>query len=171
MRGSMIAITTSRKPSRRTRRFCRELEVVLPLSQYFNRGKASLRLFADRAKADGLYRVLIVGETKGNPSIVRVLDLHGEPFSWMGQFYISDVSLLLDRKERPRRVDADDLVVNADEWPFLRDVFSVYDGEDGVVLQERGGSVRFIYDGEEVGPRFRITGWDPVPAKLGSVLR
>ncbi len=167
----MIAITTSRKPSRRTRRFCRELEAVLPLSIYINRGKASLRLFADRARADGYYRVLIVGETKGNPSIIRVLDLHGYPFRWMGQFYISDVSLLLDRREKPRRVDAEDLVVDADRWPFLKEVFDVYDGEEGVVLRERDGAVRFIYEGEEVGPRFRITGWDGVPAKLDSALR
>ncbi|MDN5358795.1 MAG: small nucleolar ribonucleoprotein [Candidatus Diapherotrites archaeon] len=167
----MIIITTSRKPSRRTRRFCRELQSVLPHSFYVNRGKASLRLFAERARTDGYYRAFIVGETKGNPSIIRVLDLHDEPFRWMGQLYITNVSLLLDRGEKPVPVDADDLVVDVDAFPVLKEIFDVYDGEEGVILEERGGSVRFLVDGEEVGPRFRITGWDPVPAKLDSVLR
>jgi len=167
----MIAITTSWKPSRRTRRFCRELEAVLPLSAYINRGKASLRLFSGRARADGYYRVFVVGETKGNPSIIRVLDLHNRPFKWMGQLYISGIHLLLDLKERPVRVEEEDLVVDADRWPILADIFDVYDGEEGVVLEERGGAVRFIVDEKEVGPRFRITGWDPVPEKLDSALR
>ncbi|HIP74234.1 MAG TPA: hypothetical protein EYH14_01115 [Euryarchaeota archaeon] len=167
----MILITTSRKPSRRTRRFCRELEAVLPLSRYVNRGKAPLRLISERARADGYYRVLIVGETKGNPSIIRVLDLRTNPFRWMGQLYISEVFLLLDVKTRPQRVDEDDLVVDAGEWRVLEDIFDVYDGEEGVVLREREGTVCFLLDGQEVGPRFKITGWDPVPEKLGSALR
>lgn len=145
--------------------------MVLPLSTYINRGKASLRLFAERARADGYYRALIIGETKGNPSIIRVLDLHNDPFHWRGQLYISEVSLLLDRKERPKRVDEEDLIVQADQWPVLREIFDVYEGKDGVVLEERDGVVRFLVGNKEVGPRFRITGWDPVPTKLDSVLR
>jgi len=136
-----------------------------------NRGKASLRLFAERARTDGYYRALIIGETKGNPSIIRVLDLREEPFRWMGQFYISDVSLLLDRREKLKRVDAEDLVVDADKWAFLREIFDVYDGEEGIVLSERGGDVRFLYGDQEVGPRFKITGWEPVPLALDSALR
>lgn len=144
---------------------------MLPLSKYVNRGKSSIRLFSERARADGYYRALIVGETKGNPSIIRVLDLRTLPFRWMGQLYISGVSLLLDIGKRPQRVDEDDLIVEVDRWPVLAEIFDVYDGEEGVVLEERGGSVRFLVEGREVGPRFRITGWDPVPEKLDSVLR
>jgi len=134
----MIIITTSRKPSRRTRRFCRELEGVLPLSKYVNRGKSSIRLFSERARADGYYRALIVGETKGNPSIIRVLDLRAYPFRWMGQLYISEVSLLLDIGKRPQRVDEDDLIVEVDHEMGLRIEVAAVDGTGNGGLRRWG---------------------------------
>lgn len=161
----MILITSSRKPSCQTRRFCKGLEAVLPLSRYVSRGRAPIRLLSERARVDGYYRAFVVGETKGNPSLIRILDLRARPFEWMGQLYISGATL--QSSERRRRLEEDDLVVDFDRWGILRDIFDVYEGEEGCVLEERAGVVRFLHGNQEVGLRFRIRGWDPVPKKLG----
>ncbi len=160
----MILITTSRRPSRRTRRFCRELSAVLPHSFYVNRGKASLRTVVERAFVDGYSRVLIVGETKGNPSLMRFLDVQRSGWRWLYQFYIDDVHLLLDEHRKYRELDADGLLVRAELAP-LREVFDVYPEctSDCVELIEQGGNVRFTYNGKAVGPRFHIKGVDRVP--------
>ena len=120
----------------------------------------------DIARDHGLLRVAIVGETKGNPSIIRFIRV-GRTWDWMGQMYIRDVSLFLDRGERPPRIEAEGLSVEGDMYSaFLKEVFDVYEETEGVDLVERGGSVRFLFEGEEVGPRFRIIGLDSVPAVL-----
>jgi hypothetical protein len=163
----MLLITTSRKPSRRTRRFCRELSAVLPLSLYVNRGKASLRTIAERAVADGYSRVLVVGETKGNPSLIRVLDVAPNRWEWKGQLFITSAVLRLDRHLPVRKIKEEDLVVDADVYAdVLRSIFDVYDGKEGVVLKERGGNVSFVYDGESVGPEFKVVGWSAIPESL-----
>ncbi len=165
----MILLTTSRKPSRRTRRFCRELSSVIPHSLCVNRGKASVRTIADRAVADGFSRVIFVLETKGNPSALRVMDVSPAGWKWVGQLYISAVSLLLDRKQRARRVDAEGLCVDAESYrdALSRVFMPVQCDDDVVVLVERGGKVHFEYDGDRVGPSFEVTGWSAVPKILG----
>ena len=164
----MILFTTSRKPSRRTRRFCRELSSVIPHSLCVNRGKASVRKVADRAVADGFSRVIFILETKGNPSALRVMDVSPARWDWMGQMYISSVSLLLDRKARISKPDAEGLCVDADKFgSVLSRVFEPLECEDdAVILIERGGKIHFEYEGESVGPEFEVTGWSAVPRVL-----
>ncbi len=163
----MILITTSRKPSTRTRRFARELSSVLPLSRYVPRGKSSIHDVIERAEELGMHRVVVIGETKGNPSIMRILR-RGEGWSWLFQMYIRSVSLYVDMGRKMVRIGAEGLSIDADAYAReLSEAFGVYEEtDDTVVLQERDGNVRFTYYGEEVGPRFRITGVDPVPSAL-----
>ncbi len=127
-----------------------------------------MRTVADRAVADGFSRVIFVLETKGNPSALRVMDVRPGSWNWAGQMYISSVSLLLDRGERARRVNADGLCVDAETYgDVLARVFAPLDcDDDAVVLVERGGNVHFEYEGERVGPSFEVTGWSAVPRAL-----
>lgn len=60
-------ITTSRKPSQKTRSFGRALERVLP-AQYINRGKMSLREVYLKAKQLRFNKVVVISERNGNPS-------------------------------------------------------------------------------------------------------
>ncbi len=165
---SMLLLTTSRKPSRRTRRFCRELASVIPFSLCVNRGKASIRKLVDRAVADGFSRVFILLETKGNPSAIRVLDVSPRGWGWLGELYISSVSLLLDRGCRPRRLDADGLCVRGDRYgDVLSQMFSPLEcTESSVRLVEQSGHVHFEYGSERVGPSFEVVGWSAVPKAL-----
>ena len=163
----MILVTTSRKPSTRTRRFARELSSVLPLSRYLPRGKSSIHDLLERAEEMGMHRVVVIGETKGNPSIMRVLRRDGG-WSWLFQIYIRSVSLYVDMGRKMVRIDAEGLSIDADVYSReLSEAFGVYEEtDDAVILREREGNVRFLYYGEEVGPRFRIVGVDPVPSAL-----
>ncbi|HID08978.1 TPA: hypothetical protein EYP13_01995 [Candidatus Micrarchaeota archaeon] len=68
---------------------------------------------------------------------------------------------------KPVRIFADGLTLRTDRFDsFLRNVFGVYGESDALALEERDGNVRFLYEEKEVGPRFRITGVDPVPSAL-----
>lgn len=62
-----MLITTSRKPSKRTRSFCQYLTRVFD-SEYFNRGKMSMHdIFLKLHNSKYLY-ILVVYELNGNPS-------------------------------------------------------------------------------------------------------
>ncbi len=162
----MILVTTSRKPSRPTRRFGRNLASVLPYGEYVNRGKGSIEDIVERAYVEGFLRVLIIGETKGNPSIIRGIKV-GETWEWIGQIYIS----VLSYGERIK-VDAESLGVETESFPQLKDFFDVYGSEEpDILLVERDGIVHFEMNGEVVGPRFRVKGIEKVPEKLLLQLR
>ncbi len=64
----MILITTTRRPSQRTRSFVRDLYHVIPNAIRRNRGKMSLEDVNEVALKLGAERVLVVGTKRGNPS-------------------------------------------------------------------------------------------------------
>ncbi|ADG13171.1 Brix domain protein [Methanocaldococcus infernus ME] len=64
-----MIITSSRKPSQRTRSFLRDLERTLNLP-YIQRGKLSLKELFDIDK-----HILLIGEFKGNPGTLVVYDV------------------------------------------------------------------------------------------------
>ncbi len=67
-----MIITTSKKPSQRTRSFARELERTLNIP-YVQRGKLSLKEIFEIDK-----HVLLIGEFKGNPGTLVVYDVENE---------------------------------------------------------------------------------------------
>jgi U3 small nucleolar ribonucleoprotein protein IMP4 len=72
-----MLITTSRKPSQRTRTFARSLERVLN-AKYINRGKMSLRDVLIKLNNLNFNRIIIISEMKGNPSRMEVLNSSGD---------------------------------------------------------------------------------------------
>ena len=161
----MILITTSRKPGRRTRSFCKDLSKVLPFSKYVNRGKGNIWDIVELALAQGFFRVLVVGETKGNPSIIRSIEVGKEP-RWGIQLYITGVKLCREIGCEPH--DGDYIEVRSETYQDpLEKIFGypVREGEP-VVLEEKGTLARFLFDESVVGPIFRVRGWDEIPGAL-----
>ena len=70
-------ITTSRKPSSRTRSFCQSLSHALN-AKYENRGKMSFRDVLIKATSSGFQKILIVSQIKGNPSRIEIYDTDGK---------------------------------------------------------------------------------------------
>jgi len=72
-----MLITTSRKPSQRTRTFARSLERALS-ANYVNRGKMSLRDVLLKSSELDSGRIVIISEMKANPSRIEILNRDGD---------------------------------------------------------------------------------------------
>ncbi len=70
-------ITTSRKPSAKTRSFCQSLSRALN-SKYVNRGKMSFRDVLIKASQSGFQKIALVSQVKGNPSRIEIYNDKGE---------------------------------------------------------------------------------------------
>ena len=94
-------LTTSHKPSQRTRTFLKDLASVLPNSERLSRGKISMELLGSIASDLGSKRVLIVKEKNGNPSLIEVCSVNGVELVPEGTIVLSGLSL---SSETGRRV-------------------------------------------------------------------
>lgn len=72
-----MLITTSRKPSPRTRSFAGSMERVFN-SKYVNRGKMSMRDVILKLKASNYLNVAVIYEMKGNPSRIEFFNQEGD---------------------------------------------------------------------------------------------
>lgn len=70
-----LFITTSRRPTRRVRSFCKELSKVFPRAAYVNRGKMNLEEVLLEASARKAGYALIVNVRKGNPGRIDLYDV------------------------------------------------------------------------------------------------
>lgn len=81
----MLLISTSRRPSDKTRRFCNSLKVI-PYSYRKNRGSSSIKDLLGTAYADGFSRCIIVNTRYGNPAeMVFYEDKEKKPFKFVMQ--------------------------------------------------------------------------------------
>ena len=69
-----MLISTSRKPSQKTRTFCKNFSHAFGFD-YTNRGKSSLRDLLIKAKQLGHDSLVLVYQIKGNPSKLTFYDL------------------------------------------------------------------------------------------------
>ncbi|WP_455645145.1 hypothetical protein [Methanosphaera sp.] len=70
---SNLIITTSRKPSQITRRFAQFLKHYFN-AVYINRGKSSFKKVVNQANKENS-RLLVITETKGNPSSINIYNV------------------------------------------------------------------------------------------------
>ncbi|GAB6147685.1 Brix domain-containing protein [Stetteria hydrogenophila] len=171
-----IIVTTSRAPSPRTRSFVKDLVAVLPGAERLTRGHLTLEELAIAARTRGADRVVVVGERRGNPSIIRVYEPTlgaASPLRNIVTFIVAGVALSRElgrpTPARPRRL----LVAGAgdeelDEYveAFIRafnarllaggrkpragDVVVVLSKADDLVVAE------FEEAGRRVGPRVKL---------------
>ncbi|GAA5818517.1 MAG: ribonucleotide-diphosphate reductase subunit beta [Methanobrevibacter sp. CfCl-M3] len=71
-----MIISTSRRPSQKTRIFCKNLSAVLGC-KYINRGKMSLRELYLKSLEENKNSIAIIYEIKGNPSKITFLSNKG----------------------------------------------------------------------------------------------
>ncbi|MEM1675804.1 MAG: hypothetical protein QXX35_02185 [Desulfurococcaceae archaeon] len=172
-----LLITTSRKPNQRTRSFAKDLASVLPDAFKINRGKKTLLelgLECFRHRSNYLF---IIGERKGNPSIIRIyrLDKKAE-YPLLKQILIFKISSVkLSREIHSSRVYGIDYMwINYDKCltdncfhiadlfiDIYRDRISKENYSIMLYLEEEDGVVFFkIYSrlGKICGPLFKING-------------
>jgi U3 small nucleolar ribonucleoprotein protein IMP4 len=109
-----MLITTSRKPSQRTRSFGRALERVLP-SLYLNRGKMSLREVFLKAKEIGSDSVMVISERDGNPSRLEFFKSNEVPEAY--------ILISTDLSQPSGKIQTKNLTLHCEE-PALADFLS-----------------------------------------------
>jgi U3 small nucleolar ribonucleoprotein protein IMP4 len=111
-----MLITTSRKPSQRTRTFCRGLERVIN-ARCINRGKMNIHEVFLKTKIMGFDRVAIISEKNGNPS---GLDIYLE-----GELIISK-KITVDLSAPKGRMKKDQTVLRCDLEDFKNRAVSIF---------------------------------------------
>jgi U3 small nucleolar ribonucleoprotein protein IMP4 len=123
-----FVLTTSRKPSQRTRSFIRDLVRVIPWSFHFTRGSCSLNDLANELAVLGINRLLIVHEKKGNPSLVKFFKLDdGKLIERDYRLRIKGISLAREQR-RGRSVFTDESklqVINQSESDFGEQLYTM----------------------------------------------
>lgn len=131
-------ITTSRKPSSKTRTFCQSLSRVLNAT-YTNRGKMSFRDVL--IKASGFKIIAVVSQVKGNPSRIEFYNQKGEILLTL---YITEAILNLKGRINPDktvlRCEIDELKqklldileINEDQGSSNEDIIWVKKGEGDI---------------------------------------
>ncbi|MDY9923340.1 Brix domain-containing protein [Methanobacterium sp.] len=158
-----MLITTSRKPSQRTRTFCRGLERVLK-ARCINRGKMSLRDVFLKANEIGEDRVAVVSERDGNPN--------GMEFYQDGELFIS-LQLTVDFSLSKGRMKKDNLHIRCevDELKDLSpEIFEIpleepleYSDENLILIRtSKSRPLIEFFDGKGLatGPRIYLQGWE-----------
>ncbi|MDI6645145.1 MAG: Brix domain-containing protein [Methanobacteriaceae archaeon] len=112
-----MLITTSRKPSNRTRTFCQSLSRALN-SRYINRGKMSMRNILLKVNELGFSNLLIISEKNGNPNTLTFYNHEGE------QLIILEVSVAL--KNIRTNINHEKLSINC-QIDELRDIIPIFD--------------------------------------------
>lgn len=168
-----ILVTTSRRPTPRIRSLAKDLARTLPGGLRLTRGHLSMRDLAVEARSMGCDRVVVVGGRKGNPSIIRVYSVEGDPPGLVNivTFIVKGVTLSREALNRlPRRPEG--LVVRTDGSiigkEFQKAFKEAFHGSDrpggsskGVTARiKRAGSnlveVTFTEEGRRVGPVLRL---------------
>ncbi|MCC7550033.1 MAG: Brix domain-containing protein [Methanobacterium sp.] len=159
-----MLITTSRKPSQRTRTFCRGLERVLK-ARCVNRGKMSLRDIFLKVKEMGMDGLMVISEQDGNPNGMNVY-LEGELFA--------SLKLTVDLALPKSRIKKDEIRIRCEIdklKDFIPRVFRIPLEESGEDLEgnllwirtrkQKSAPVMEFFDinGQPTGPRIYLQGW------------
>jgi len=96
----LLFITTSRRPAVRTRIFIKELERVIPGTKRVIRGKKSIEDLQRLLFINGVSRLVIVENKKGNPWALHFYKFDFFKLKIVCTLYIRGVSLQVDVKKK-----------------------------------------------------------------------
>lgn len=88
-----VLLTSSRRPSRRTRALLKDLELTIYSVVRLTRGHESLKDLNALAASNGLKRVVIIGEWKGNPGLLVAYSPSSSGLVEVGKLSIVGVTL------------------------------------------------------------------------------
>ncbi len=108
----MMLITTSHRPTRRTRSFGHDLEKVFPNALYLTRGKKTLQDLLMEAYDRGYERLLIINVWKGNPLKMTFIKVSPDDWRYLGYLYLHGIKL-------QREIGFRDIRPIREEMPFV----------------------------------------------------
>ena len=178
----MILLTTSRRPTKAIRTFCRDLSHTIPNTLRINRGKLSLEGVAEKALEVNAEKVLIVERWKGGPGKIQFFNVSEKGLRLIPPLiYLKRVKLqreFPEAKPKGRRIKSLALAVSRSlsvEVKKLEDALSKFFGiqivsyEESVkgydalmqIMPEQQGflavTFKLIPEMVEIGPRIGIS--------------
>lgn len=108
----MMLITTSHRPTRRTRSFGHDLEKVFPNALYLTRGKKTIQDLLMEAYDRGYERLLIINVWKGNPLKMTFIKVSPADWGYLGYLYLHGIKL-------QREIGFRDIRPIREEMPFI----------------------------------------------------
>ena len=181
----MILLTTSRRPTKGIRTFCKDLFHSIPNILRINRGKLSLEGVAAKALELGAEKVVIVDRWKGGPGKIELYHVDGKLRLIPPLVYLRGVKLRREFQTMPRGRRIKSVAIAAspklsqDVGRFEKafsDFFSLpivsredeYRGYDAImqIATNPAGEIvatfRLLPENVEIGPRMRISHliWD-----------
>ena len=108
----MMLITTSHRPTRRTRSFGHDLEKVFPNALYLTRGKKTIQDLLMEAYDRGYGRLLIINVWKGNPLKMTFIKVSPDDWGYLGYLYLHGIKL-------QREIGFRDIRPIREEMPFI----------------------------------------------------
>lgn len=115
-----LLITTSHRPSYRTRTFIKDFSTALPGTIRVHRGKKTLLELAIEAKRYRVKYIAVVGEKKGNPSMIRLYSIgEGHRYSQdilkhYATIVMKGVSLTRELPDSTRAYNPEKLLIDVD---------------------------------------------------------
>ena len=150
----MLYVSTSRKPSVLSRKLVRWLALLCG-GMTENRGKRSVFECMQRAESKGFKRLAFVYEKYGNPS--ELAFFQGQ---WLNPVIeIQSIAFPTEKKQRvPKGFSA---TAVDEEGKKIVDLFTggasgLEETETGLVMQAGKKEIKFVYDGETVGPVIKV---------------
>ncbi|MFH1285719.1 MAG: hypothetical protein ABIH99_04000 [Candidatus Micrarchaeota archaeon] len=147
----MLYVTTSRKPSQLSKRLGKAFALLIPFSNYENRGKKSIDEVVERARKLGKTRVLLVYEYHSNPSALSFISIgRKEEWEWLTpELAISKLQLA---SPLPRRIPHELLVQGTKSSALLHLLASEepVEGAKRVVLEAAENSLTLSIEQEEM---------------------
>jgi len=115
-----MLISTSRKPSSKTRAFCKNLSHALDCD-YINRGKMSMRELQLKSAESGCDSIALVYEMKGNPSKITFFSNNGkELLVIIGSVSTTNQRLHIKTAELSLESDVPELNILKDIFPIIK---------------------------------------------------
>jgi len=115
----LIIITTSHKPSQRTRSFAKDLASVLPDAKVITRGKKTLRDLSIIGFGLRANHILVIGEKRGNPSLIRIFSIdHSSKYPTLLHKYsiiLKGITLSRENPDAVKTYGAEKFKVNHEE--------------------------------------------------------
>lgn len=123
-----IAITTSRDPSSRLKKFLKEMRLILPNAIQINRGNHTIPDLVESAKVNDYSDLIVIHETRGEPDGLTVCHL---PYGPTAYFTLSNCVL---------RHDIEDCGPVSEAYPHL--ILSAFESKIG---QRVGNILRYLF--------------------------
>ena len=118
---SLILLTTSRRPVKNTRTFCRDLSTTFPNVVRVNRGKLSLGGVAEKALELDAEKAIIIGKWRGDSGKIQFFRTSAKGLDVIPPLiYVKGVKLRRDFEENaPRRKRIRSVAIAASKTPSL----------------------------------------------------